>query len=269
MVAYKGLRFLLRQSQKELKSFCATMLKHYDYEPVEGDGFVYGKGEIPILLVAHLDTVHKKLPEDIYFDSDQGIMWSPDGIGGDDRCGVYLILKILKNYKPYVMFLEDEEIGSVGASKMLKQVKQPDINFIIELDRRGKDDCVFYECDNKEFKKYIESFGFKEKIGSFSDICTICDDWDVASVNLSVGYKNEHTFYETINVNYMNDTYNKVINILNDSNSKYYDFQRKVYPRYKNNWRNCTYYDEYGFINDDGIYISWDDYGAGNCTIPD
>ena len=103
MVAYKSLRYLLRQSQAELKKFCAGMLKHQGYTPIVGDGFVYGKGEIPILLVAHLDTVHKHQPEDIYFDSEQGVMWSPDGIGGDDRCGVYIILRLLKKYKPFLI----------------------------------------------------------------------------------------------------------------------------------------------------------------------
>ena len=36
-----------------------------------------------------------------------------------------------------------------------------DLKYIIELDRRGSDDCVFYQCDNHEFDAYVEKFGFQ------------------------------------------------------------------------------------------------------------
>lgn len=207
---------ILRLKQKDLKMLCLKYLISKDYEVNYGDGYVYGEGDIPVMLVAHLDTVHRELPYHIYFDKEQDVMWSPEGIGGDDRCGVYSILKILENYKPYVLFLEDEEIGCVGATKATKVLDMPDINFIIELDRKGINDCVFYDCGNKDFQKYIESFGFKTKDGSFSDIVELSDAWDIASVNLSIGYFNEHTFSETIHTKLMQLTINKVKKILED-----------------------------------------------------
>ena len=166
MVKYDSFKSILRLKQNELKDFCKRMLEYYDYDIQEGDGYLYGKGETPIMLLAHLDTVHTQKPEDIYFDSEQGIMWSPQGIGGDDRCGVYLILKILQHHKPYVMFLEDEESCGVGAGKMVAEVEKPDIKFMIELDRRGRNDCVFYDCGNKDFQEYIKSFGFEKAYGT-------------------------------------------------------------------------------------------------------
>lgn len=248
MVKYGAFKDVLRFSQEELKKLCSKALEFHDYDVQEGDGYVYGKGDIPIMLLAHLDTVHKEKPSEIFFDNEQGIMWSPQGIGGDDRCGVYTILRLLKYYKPHIMFLEDEEIGGKGAEKMIKAVAKPDIKFMIELDRRGRDDCVFYDCDNKDFKEYIESFGFKTQWGTFTDISIISPEWDVASVNLSVGYNREHTTIETINVNYMLETFQKVSKILEDEESKYYDFQPRI--KYYNDYSCCTYdgydiYDDY------------------------
>ena len=172
-IKIKNFKKVLRTTQQELKEMVVDYLKEQKYKPTVGDGFVYGAGEIPILLVAHLDTVHKSLPTDIFFDPIKRVLWSPQGIGGDDRCGVYMIMKLLEKYKPFVLFTEDEEIGAIGADKVVKQLVAPEVKFIIELDRRGNKDCVFYDCGNDDFHKYIESFGFETAMGSFSDICTL------------------------------------------------------------------------------------------------
>jgi len=270
---------ILRFNQEELKEYCKMMLEYYDYDIINEDGFLYGKGDIPIMFIAHLDTVHKDRPTEIYFDSEQGIMWSPQGIGGDDRCGIYTIIKLLKHYKPYILFLEDEEIGGLGASKCADKLEKPDVKFLVELDRRGRNDCVFYQCDNKEFKEYIQKFGFDLKIGTYTDICDLSPKWDIASVNLSIGYNNEHTFYETINVNYMIETFNKIKKILEDDDDTYFDFQEDTQCRFnfyyntdKNKGKDDdeedykptkfhkgNYYDDYGYIDDNDNYIYWDE----------
>ena len=227
----KNFKRILKPNQEQLKKIVSKYLKAKEYKPVIGDGFVYAKGEIPIMLVAHLDTVHKYSPREIFYDNEQDVMWSPQGIGGDDRCGVYAILKILETHKPYVCFTEDEEIGCVGAEKFVNTIIAPnEIKFVIEIDRRGKDDCVFYDCGNEAFKEYIESFGFKTKIGTFSDIVEISDEWEVASVNVSSGYYNEHTNQEYIKINELKDTIEKVKSILDDAeNVGYFEYNKKTY----------------------------------------
>ena len=64
---------------------------------------------------------------------------------------------------------------------------------MIELDRRGTEDAVFYDCENKKFQEFIIGQGFKKDQGTFSDISILSPAWDIASVNLSIGYFNEHT----------------------------------------------------------------------------
>lgn len=217
---------ILKMDQKTLKMTCLNYLITKDYDVKVGNGYVYGEGDIPVMLIAHLDTVHTTQPFKIYFDEEQTTLWSPQGIGGDDRCGVYSIMEILKTHKPYVLFVEDEEIGSVGARKAINKIEIPNVMFLIELDRRGNNDCVFYDCNNKDFKNYISSFGFKENYGTFTDIMVLSENWGMASVNLSIGYNCEHTLAETINIKTMQKTIDKVKNILDDviKEPEYYDY---------------------------------------------
>ena len=72
--------------------------------------------------------------------------------------------------KCHVLFCEDEEVGCVGAKKFTRGSLRPQVNYIVELDRRGSNDAVFYRCDNPEFEDFITSFGFETAGGSRSDI---------------------------------------------------------------------------------------------------
>ncbi len=193
------LESLCKMSQSAVKRYVTEELLNSGYKPEVRDGFVYAKGKHPVLLVAHMDTVHKEVVKKI--NRKGSIIYSPQGIGGDDRCGVFIILKLIEFFNCSVLFCEDEEIGCVGAKKFLDSIDYTslDINFIIEFDRRGSNDCVFYDCDNNEFEDFILSTGFwKTHWGSCSDISYLAPTIGCAAVNLSCGYHNEHTLDEYI-----------------------------------------------------------------------
>lgn len=225
-------------SQSELKQVTCTELTSAGYQPVSADGYLYAEGDAPILLVAHLDTVYKdgikahdiktltlkqayekeknekttayygtkpttgdiatnytKLEKAGY----NTFLQCDGGIGGDDRCGVAIIMHIaskLKN-KPYILFLEDEEIGCIGAGKFAhvwnRHLSKNDINFIVELDRGEFDNVVFYDCANEEFSQFIVDYtGYNLEYGTCSDISTIAPAIGVAACNITCGYYNEH-----------------------------------------------------------------------------
>lgn len=207
-VKYADFIDICRMTQDELKGFLLEALQLAKYKPLNGDGWVYAKGEIPILLTAHMDTVHKvQMYEYMEYTDAKGnhILTSQDGIGGDDRCGIYMILEIIKmGFRPSILFCEDEEIGGVGSDKFIKteEAKQlGKLNYMIELDRANSDDAVFYDCDNKDFTKYITEFtGYKKTYGSFSDISNLAPFAGIAAVNLSCGYYNAHTTSEEVNM---------------------------------------------------------------------
>ena len=192
------LEAIVRPSQSHLKKLLAASLAEQGYEPITKKGFLYAEGDVPVLLVAHMDTVHRQPVANILYSRDGRLMMSPEGIGGDDRCGVYMILEIIKAARCHVLFTEDEEIGCIGARDFAKSKFRPQVNYIVEVDRRGSNDAVFYQCENREFAEFVCSFGFEEAYGSFSDISVIAPQLGVAAVNISAGYYNEHSRHEYI-----------------------------------------------------------------------
>ena len=196
---------ICEMTQNEVKIYVRSELKRLGYETVFAeDGFVFAPGEIPVLLCAHMDTVHACIPHQIHVNlnkKSQTVISAEDGIGGDDRCGIYMVLQIAAKRKCSVLFLEDEEIGLVGAGKFTERPLSWDLNYqyIMEFDRANRNDAVFYECDNPDFVSFIEKDGFyKEAFGSCSDISEIAPHIGCAAVNLSCGYYNQHTKTEYV-----------------------------------------------------------------------
>ena len=221
------LKDILVMTQTELHQFLNNHFQAVTDDITDCPGkFLFIKGTAPVLLVAHLDTVHKTPPH-IMCESEGGnYLMSPCGIGGDDRCGVYALLQTYSTckQKPSLLFTHDEETGGNGArafsawsSGCVGKSALPQFKYIIEIDRRGKDDAVYYDCANYQFENFISSFGFKTQFGSFSDISIIAPALGIAAVNLSSGYYNEHTIGEYINVGQLNDTIQKIINLVNES----------------------------------------------------
>ena len=213
---------IVKMNEASLLKTMNTYLKRFYNKVTYTKDYVYAIGDIPITLVAHVDTVFKERPEDVFYDRVKNVLWSPQGLGADDRAGVFAIINIVKSgLRPHIIFTTGEEIGGLGARVLTYIEPKPfaEMKYIIQLDRRGKDDCIFYECDNIKFIEYIESFGFHEEYGSFSDISELCPTWKIAGVNLSIGYENEHSFIEILYIDYFLSTVEKVKKMLKDVNN--------------------------------------------------
>ena len=98
------------------------------------------------------------------------------------------------------------------------------MRYLIQLDRRGACDCVFYDCANGDFIKFIETYGFIEAKGSFSDISFLMPAWKVCGVNLSVGYANEHSVSEILHINVLFRTIDKVKKMLQETKIPKFDY---------------------------------------------
>lgn len=226
---FKVFDSLCRMSEDSVrKAMTAYLNKHYK-RVISTKHYICAVGDIPIALVAHMDTVFD-IPSEIFYDRDRNVMWSPTGMGADDRTGIFIIMQIIKEgLKPHIIFTTGEEKGCVGSGILAGQ-KCPfkKLNYIIQLDRRGTNDCVFYDCDNPEFTKYVESFGFSEAIGSFTDITELCPKWKVAGVNLSVGYKDEHTKQERLYITPMWATFDKVKKMLTEEEIPFFEYKESI-----------------------------------------
>lgn len=213
--------------QPALKKAMSALLRKKYNTVIETKDYLYAIGTIPIALVAHMDTVFSVPATTVYYDRKKNVMWSPQGLGADDRAGVYCITQLIKKgLRPHIILTTDEEKGCLGALELVIDYPEPfaEINYLIELDRRGSTDCVFYDCDNPDFIKYIEQFGFKKASGSFSDISIIGEDWGIAAVNLSVGYQNEHSVSELLYVDDMISTILTVQKMLQENDIPKFKF---------------------------------------------
>lgn len=253
----KQFKNILSKNVKDLKSYCRLKLIKSGYtefeiigkETDEDPGYLFAKGNMPVLLVAHLDREStkdgckavKELGKKIYKIDDSlidevenGTVWThPYQICGDDRCGVYLILKLIKKYKVSVLFTDKEEGAPYGRtkfhnSKYLEFIKN-EIKYMCQIDRQGNNDIVYYDCkknkaESLEFKDYIERMtGYKEIIGSMTDIVDLTNWTGVSSFNISCGYYNQHNLTEYINLNDMIKTYEALDRLLSDAyNSSYF-----------------------------------------------
>ncbi len=177
--------------------------------------FLYVRGARPnkVLLVAHADT---------YWDHEYGYDPGPThktkiedgnilavneefGLGADDRAGCAM-LWLLKDLGHSLLVTNGEEHGQHGSSWLMSDNKDiadeinHDHQFVVQLDRRNSADYKCYDVGTHEFRSYVaDKTGYTEPDRrSSTDIKTLCRE--VAGVNLSVGYHNEHGNQEHLNI---------------------------------------------------------------------
>ena len=163
-------------------------------------------------IVSHTDTVCVDKPTYKSLIVESGVMRNKNGVlGADDRAGCYIIYEMVKNRVPAIYILTDEEeCGGIGASACANSevfmTIADRISGFIELDRRGGNDMATYGLDNSEFYGIFENLGYKEAMGSYTDVVDLGEVVGKACVNLSVGYYKEHTKKESLNLAEMEAT---------------------------------------------------------------
>lgn len=253
----KLLEKIYKMSQPQLKQYLSNTLSKGGRNVINADGYLYRKGTVPVLLVAHMDTVHKMPVKRIVYSEKGNVLSSPQGLGGDDRNGVYMCLKVLDEFDCHILFVEDEEIGCVGSNKFIETFKgDVDVNYIIEFDRRDANDAVYYDLDNPKFENFITDSSdgyFKTALGSVSDISYLAPWLGVAAVNLSCGYYKEHK----------DDTYTVVSEMMMSIDMAKQIIATPVEKPFKYIEKKChfgkydTYYGNYGFED----YVYEDKFG--------
>lgn len=212
---------IFQLSQKRLKRELKAELIASGYTVQRQKGFLYAAGTLPVLLVAHLDTVHYDPPETICYSTDGTVMMSPQGIGGDDRAGVYMILRLIQDLHCHVLFCEAEETGGHGAKAFVQSGIVPKVNYIVEFDRMGSNDAVYYNCKNEQFEQHICSFGFQTAFGSFSDISILAPHLNLAAVNLSTGYYHAHQLGEYVRLDKVEKLISRVEKLLQKKTERF------------------------------------------------
>lgn len=193
---------------------------------------VKGKADLYPCVVAHLDTVHDIVPENRYtVHCDEGLWFAWDalaynrkkqvgdytGVGGDDKCGIYIALQMMTELPVCkVALFRDEEIGCVGAREADLTFFN-DVSFILQGDRRGKKDFVTKangtELQSKAFidaaTPTLTKFNFVNcRFGASTDVATLASrKVGVCVANASAGYFNPHSHDEYISETDLENTY--------------------------------------------------------------
>ena len=243
---YRLFERLVSLTQKGMHQAMVQYLKDKYEKVIVTKDYIVAVGDIPIALVAHMDTVFENPVVDLYYDQRKGVLWSPQGLGADDRAGIFAILKIVQSgLRPAIIFTTDEEQGGLGATALgTRECPIPDLKYMIQLDRHGTNDCVFYECFNEDFYDYVESFGFCEAYGSFSDISFLMPQWNICGVNLSVGYEDEHSEVETLHIAPLYDTIAKVKKMLSETEIPDFEYDEMLFSS-ANWWRSAVMYGQH------------------------
>ena len=225
------LRLPTQKLFRELKkSPYAVAGKHY---------VLWYRGEGLPCLVAHIDHVYEEKGWDkrpILYNKEY--VWSPLGIAGDDRCGVYAVMKLFEMLVVNALFTDQEEKGGIGAWEACEEPRLASVPYFIEIDRRGERQAVFYNCeeaDMPEFVSVVEKY-FQIAQGTFSDISILGRHFQVASVNLSAGFYNEHQrsaeYIHIPSLQYTIETVPKLISELGDKKYELPEFSHWYWSHY-------------------------------------
>ena len=129
------------------------------------------------------------------------------GIGGDDKCGVFICLEMFKKFdKLKGAFFVEEEIGMLGSKKSddnffvdvgyAIQFDAPSANWITEV-------CSGVRLFDKDFKDtikpHLNECGYTQFSNDpFTDVNQLATKYDFCCLNLGCGYYRQHTNNEYV-----------------------------------------------------------------------
>lgn len=242
--------------EDEMRNFIKNFLSLKGIEFTEdkiGNIYNLSKKNVP-LLSAHMDTVEKindsKLMKFVNIRNYLGkkFIKGYGVIGGDDKCGIYLILKMLEE-KSLINFVfsVQEESGAKGIQEVIKLNEIFNSSYGIVLDRKNNRDIIckknYYGVDefDEDISKIGEKFGFKSTRGGFSDSNHIRNK--ISCVNLSCGYYEPHTENEYVSLEDLATTFDFVKEIMSSVTKNY------EAPKIKENYYSNKNYNIYSYNN--------------------
>jgi hypothetical protein len=201
-------------------AFVTNYLRDNEIEhTVDSMGNIYFTNHIEgnrrILLNAHMDTVGSAVPDVVEEQKDGKTVFrsiNNQVIGGDDKCGVYAVLKCITNRTLTTplsgLLCVAEETGLNGSDFAMSNHKDmfDDVVFNITIDRRGCDEIITKNSDvqlcsdsmDTKLSEWGKDFGLKTSTGSISDVSNIVKELHINGINLFAGYYNAHSGSEYV-----------------------------------------------------------------------
>ena len=169
-----------------------------------------GKAEKYPCVAAHLDEVHQPCLRNLQ--ETDGMIFATDekgervGIGADDKNGVWVALKLLREVDvlKVAFFVQEEKNGELSGcqgSNACDLSWFDDVRYILQCDRKGNSDIVTYSkksdirlCDDNFIPAEIrDPYGYVPVIGGKTDVVALkLRGLSIPCCNISCGYYNAH-----------------------------------------------------------------------------
>lgn len=187
------------------------------------------------------------------------------GLSADDSAGIYAALEILNLVSDLkICFTTEEEIGAIGAEQAVYNVDFfTNVSYFLQADRRGKSDLISHTncidvCSEeflKKLNKSMKKFGYNTAYGTFTDVGVFVEQFEISGCNISCGYSKEHTFNESLNITWLSNCIDFMLDIIkNIPANKQYDIKIQ----------HNNYYNYYSGYSDD--FYNWNDYYDKNVS---
>lgn len=205
-----------------------------------------GKATTFPCIAAHLDEVHQAREKgyEVLFVKDEFIIGFNsgkrefNGIGADDKNGIWVSLKCLEKYDNLkCVFFVGEEQGCIG-SRQADMKFFDDCRFVLQCDRKGNSDFInrIYGdslCSSQFLKDAnLKEHGYKEENGMQTDVRTLRDrGLEISCANISCGYYYPHTPHEMTNIEDLKKCRKLVEHIIENCREVYtYKEERPQWP---------------------------------------
>lgn len=185
---------------------------------VDETGNIYatkGNADTYPCIAAHLDEVHEAREKgyEVLVVRDEFIIGFNsgkrefNGIGADDKNGIWVCLKCLEKFDNLkCVFFVGEEQGCIG-SRQADMKFFDDCRFVLQCDRKGNSDFInsIYGnslCSSQFIKDAsLGEHGYKEERGMQTDVQTLRQrGLEISCANISCGYYYPHTPHEMTNI---------------------------------------------------------------------
>lgn len=185
---------------------------------VDETGNIYatkGNADTYPCIAAHLDEVHEAREKgyEVLVVRDEFIIGFNsgkrefNGIGADDKNGIWVCLKCLEKYDNLkCVFFVGEEQGCIG-SRRADMKFFDDCRFVLQCDRKGNSDFIsdIYGnslCSSRFIKDAaLKKHGYKQERGMQTDVQTLRErGLEISCANISCGYYYPHTPHEMTNI---------------------------------------------------------------------
>lgn len=172
-----------------------------------------GNAEFYPCVAAHIDTVHRPRPVEIF--QHDGVLLGYDeqgeysGIGADDKAGVFICLELLERFSNIAVALfAQEEIGYIGAQNADARFFER-VGYVVEFDCPGRGLVSYTTGGVRLFQNggefierawpVLDQHGFSRlQHHPFTDVKAVRQRFHLSCLNLASGYYNWHAHDEYV-----------------------------------------------------------------------